>query len=69
MHTDSNEILVKKFLGVQIDKNLDWKSHVEYILPKLSSAIFVTRSLSYFISKKFYEWFIFLISILLSNME
>ena len=47
-----NEVSVITFLGLQIDKNLDWKSHVEYILPKLSSAIFVIRSLSYFMSKK-----------------
>jgi hypothetical protein len=39
-----NEVLVIKFLGLQIDKNLDWKNHVEHILPKLSSAIFVIRS-------------------------
>ena len=47
-----NEVSVIKFLGLQIDKNLDWKTHIEYILPKLSSAIFVIRSLSYFMSKK-----------------
>jgi hypothetical protein len=45
-----NEVPVIKFLGIQIDKNLNWKSHMEYILPKLSSAIFVIRSLSYFMS-------------------
>jgi hypothetical protein len=47
-----NEVPVIKFLGIQIDKNLNWKSHVEYILPKLSSAIFVIGSLSYFMSTK-----------------
>jgi hypothetical protein len=49
-----NEVPVIKFLGLQIDRSLDWKSHVEYILPKLSSAIFLIRSLSYFISKNFF---------------
>jgi hypothetical protein len=43
---------VIKFLGIQIDNNMNWKSHAEYILPKLSSAIFVIRSLSYFMSLK-----------------
>jgi hypothetical protein len=41
-----NEVPEIKFLGIQIDNKLNWKSHVEYILPKLSSAIFVIRSLS-----------------------
>jgi hypothetical protein len=47
-----NEIPVTKFLGLQIDKSLDWKSHVEYILPELSTAIFAIRTLSYFSSKQ-----------------
>jgi hypothetical protein len=47
-----NEVSVIKFLGIQIDNKLNWKSHVEYILPKLSSAIFVIRSLSYFMNLK-----------------
>jgi hypothetical protein len=47
-----NEVPVIKCLGIQLDKNLDWKSHVEYIIPKLCSAIFVIRSFSYFMSIK-----------------
>jgi hypothetical protein len=47
-----NEIPVTKFLGLQIDKSLDWKIHVGYILPKLSTAIFAIRTLSYFRSKQ-----------------
>jgi hypothetical protein len=46
------EVPVIKFSGIQIDKNLNWKSHLEYILPKLISAIFVIRSLSYFMNSK-----------------
>jgi hypothetical protein len=63
-----NEIPVIKFLGIHIDKNLNWKSHVEYILPKLT-AIFVIRILSYFMSTKPYKWCIFLIFTLFLNME
>jgi hypothetical protein len=33
---------------MQIDNRLNWKTHWEYNLPKLSSAIFVIRILSYF---------------------
>jgi hypothetical protein len=34
---DMNEVSEIKFFGMQIDNILNWKSHVEYILPKLSS--------------------------------
>jgi hypothetical protein len=47
-----NEVPELKFLGIQIDNKLNWKSHVEYILPKLSSAIFVIRGLSYFMNSE-----------------
>jgi hypothetical protein len=47
------EVPLIKFLGIKIVKNLNWKSHVKYILPKLSSAaIVVIRSLSYFMNIK-----------------
>jgi hypothetical protein len=51
-NTVMNEVPEIKFLGIQIDNKLNWKSHVEYILPKLSSAIFVIRNLSYFMSSE-----------------
>jgi hypothetical protein len=47
-----NEVPVIKYLGVQIDNKMNWKSHMAYIVPKFSSAIFVIRSLSYFMSLK-----------------
>jgi hypothetical protein len=47
-----NELSEVKFLSIQIDNELNWKSNVEYILPELSSAIFVIRSLSYFMSSE-----------------
>jgi hypothetical protein len=46
-----NEVSAIKFLGIQIDIKLNWRRHVEYILPKLSSGILV-MSLSYFMSLK-----------------
>jgi hypothetical protein len=33
-----------QFLGLQIDNNLNWKRHIEYIIPKLSSACFTMRT-------------------------
>jgi hypothetical protein len=41
-----------KFLGVQIDNHLNWKCHVQYILPKLSNASFVIRQLFYILNLK-----------------
>jgi hypothetical protein len=34
------EVETTKFLGLQIDSNLNWKTHIQYIIPKLSSACF-----------------------------
>ena len=36
-----------KFLGVQIDNHLNWMCHIDCILPKLSTAGFVSRQLFY----------------------
>jgi hypothetical protein len=47
-----NEVPEIIFLGIQIDNKLNLKSHVEYILPKLISAIFVIMSFSYFMSSE-----------------
>jgi hypothetical protein len=35
-----------KFLGLQIDNNLNWKTHIQYIIPKLSSACFAMRTIT-----------------------
>jgi hypothetical protein len=40
------EVLTPKFLGLQIDNNLNWKKHIEYIIPKLSSACFAMRTVT-----------------------
>jgi hypothetical protein len=40
------EILRTKFLGLQIDNNLNWKKHIEYIIPKLSSTCFAMRTVT-----------------------
>jgi hypothetical protein len=34
-----------KFIGLKLDKNINWKNHIQKILPKLSSACFVIRRL------------------------
>jgi hypothetical protein len=35
------------FLGLRIDRNINWKKHIEEILPKLSSSCCVVRSMYY----------------------
>ena len=32
-----------KFLGLELDKNVSWKNHVQKILPKLSSTCYLAR--------------------------
>jgi hypothetical protein len=39
------EVGITKFLSLQIDDNLNWKRHIEYIIPKLTSACFAMRML------------------------
>jgi hypothetical protein len=38
------EVEANKFLGLQTDNNLNWKKHIKYIIPKLSSACFAMRT-------------------------
>jgi len=37
------EVGMTDFLGLQIDCNVNWKAHVEYVVSKLSSVHFVMR--------------------------
>jgi hypothetical protein len=34
------EVETTRFLGLQVDNKLNWKTHIQYIIPKLSSACF-----------------------------
>jgi hypothetical protein len=36
-----------KFLGIQIDNHLNWKNHIEQIIPKLSAACYMVRQMYY----------------------
>ena len=40
------EINHTKFLGLELDKNKNWKNHTQKILPKLSSACYLIRRIS-----------------------
>jgi hypothetical protein len=40
------EVEKPKFLGLQVDNNLIWKTHIQYIIPKLSSACFAMRTIT-----------------------
>ncbi len=47
-----------KYLGILIDSNLNWKSHIEYVVKKIKRGIGVLSKLRYFtnidILKKLY---------------
>jgi hypothetical protein len=36
-----------KFLGLQIDNYLNWKNHIDLMIPKLSTACYAIRSVSH----------------------
>ena len=36
-----------KFLGIQIDNHLNWKNHIDQIIPKLSAARYMVRQIYY----------------------
>jgi hypothetical protein len=48
----TSEVPDTKLLGVQIDNHLNWKCHIDWILPKLSTAGFVIRQLFYVLNLK-----------------
>jgi hypothetical protein len=39
------ETMSIKFLGLQIDNHLNWKNHIELIIPKLSGVCYAVRSM------------------------
>ena len=39
------EALSLKFLGMQLDNHLNWKDHIDQVLPKLSAACYVVRQM------------------------
>ena len=51
-NTTVSEVHDTEFLGVQIDNQLNWKCHIDQILPELSTAGFVMRQLFYILNLK-----------------
>jgi hypothetical protein len=41
------DVETTKFLGLQVDSNLNWKTHIQYIIPKLGSACFAMNITSH----------------------
>ena len=39
------EALSLKFLGMQLDNHLNWKDHIDQVLPKLSAACYAVRQM------------------------
>jgi hypothetical protein len=51
-NTTTSEVTDKIFLAMQIDNHLNWKCHIDQILPKLSTVGFVIRQLFYVLNLK-----------------
>jgi len=51
-NTTISEVPNTKFLGMQIDNHLNWKCHIDQILPKLSTVSFVIRQLFYILDSE-----------------
>jgi hypothetical protein len=51
-NTTINEVPDTKILGVLIDNHLNWKCHIDQILSKLSTAVFVIKQLFYVLNPK-----------------
>ena len=43
----TGEAVNLKFLGMQIDNHLNWKNHIDQIIPKLSAAYYIVRQMFY----------------------
>jgi hypothetical protein len=42
----TEEVEITKFLCLQTERNLNWKTHIQYIKPKLSSPYFAMRTVT-----------------------
>jgi len=69
--THKNNCIIKanhiKFLRLYIDDTLTWKTHIDNILPKLSSAYFAMRSVKPYVSQQmllaiYYSYFLSIMS-------
>jgi len=52
----TNEVKSTKVLGMHIDNHMNWKNHVEQILPKLSAACFSIRNLIHTSNPDILHW-------------
>jgi hypothetical protein len=45
--TLNNFFMISAFLVLQIDSHLNWKTHIDHLVPKLSAACYAVKSLSH----------------------
>jgi len=43
----TEETMNTKFFGIQIDNHINWKNHIEQMIPMLSGACYAIRSMSH----------------------
>ena len=51
-----------KFLGIHIDKNLNWSAHIDFVATKLSSVLYLLKSLvsevpSHYVRSAYFSYF------------
>jgi hypothetical protein len=63
------EVVNTKFLGIHLDNHLNWKDHIDQIIPKLSAACYTVKTDVSFCQSKLSSQFTSLIFTLLSSME
>ena len=63
------ETVIAKFLVIHIDTHLNWKNHIEQIIPKLSAACYAVRSMVHVSNIALSNQFTMHTFILLQNME
>jgi hypothetical protein len=51
------DVETTKFLSLYVDNNLNWKTHIQYITPKLSSACFAVRTITETLKLVYFAYF------------
>jgi hypothetical protein len=44
------EVVSTKFLGIHLHNHLNWKDHIDQIIPRLSAAYYVVRQIYHFVN-------------------
>jgi hypothetical protein len=54
-YKEYKEVTSVTYLGLRLDRHVDWKAYIEQIIPKMGSAYRAVRFMYYFINEKHLE--------------